>query len=110
MEATAIFEWKMILLPLAVFFYIELLRHLNQKFAARRPISDEEYLAMEARAKSTSEYEIFRLAARPWHISTLRVDDDFRDYLIGGLLPHYVRDHIRRLRKKGPAAEGANPR
>ena len=99
MEGTIIFQWKMILLPLAAFFYIEFLKHMNQKFAARRPVSDEEYLAMEARAKSMSEYDIFHIAARTWRISKMRVDDDFRDYLIRGFLPHYVRDYVRRLRK-----------
>ncbi len=99
MEETIIFQWKMILLPLAAFFYIEFLKHMNQRYAARQPVSDEEILAMEARAKSMSEYDVFQIAAQTWRISKMRVDDDFKDYLIRGFMPHYVRDYVRRLRE-----------
>ena len=99
MGEITIFQWEMILLPLAAFLYIEFLKHLNQWHAARQPISDEEYLAMEARAKSISEYDIFHMAAQTWRISKMQVDDDFRDYLVRGLMPHYVRDYVRRARK-----------
>ena len=98
MDETIIFQWKMILLPLAAFFYIEFLKHLNQWHAARQPSSDEDYLAVEARAKSISEYDIFHIAAQTWRISKMRVDDDFKDYLIRGFMPHYVRDYVRRAR------------
>jgi len=27
------------------------------------------------------------------------VDDDFKDYVVRGFMPHYVRDYVRRLRK-----------
>ncbi|MBW1956799.1 MAG: hypothetical protein JRI83_14000 [Deltaproteobacteria bacterium] len=38
---------------------------------------------------------------RPAH-SESRVEADFKDYLVNGRLPHYVRDFIRKEKELGP--------
>ncbi len=99
MVETIVFEWKMIVLPLAAFLYIGFLRHLDFRLAARRTVSDEEYLAAMARSRSTSEYDMFHVAAETWHIAATQVEDDFNRYVTEGDMPHYVRDYVRRMRK-----------
>lgn len=100
MVETIVFEWKMVLLPAAVFVYIEFLKRLNFKYAARRPVTDEEYLALIARSRSISEYDVFHVAAETWHISTALVEDHFNQYVTEGRMPHYVRDYVRRVREE----------
>ena len=100
MVETIAFEWKMILLPAAVFLYIEFLKHLNFRYAAHRTVTDEEYLALIARSRSTSEYDVFHVAAETWHIGNAQVDGDFNQYVTEGVMPHYVRDYVRRVRKE----------
>jgi len=100
MVETIVFEWKMILLPIAAFLYIELLKHLDIRFAARRTVTDEEYLAHIARSRSTSEYDLFHVAAGTWHIAARQVEDDFKRYVTEGQMPHYVRDYVRRMREE----------
>lgn len=100
MVETVVFEWKMILLPIAAFLYIGFLKHLDFKYAARRTVTDEEYLAAAARSRSTSEYDLFHAAAGTWHITARQVEDDFRRYVTEGDMPHYVRDYVRRMREE----------
>jgi len=63
-----------------------------------RHTSDEEYLALMALGRRCSEYDLFLLAAEKWHVSTAQIEDDFKRYLIHGLVPHYVRDFVRKNR------------
>ncbi len=100
MVETVVFEWKMILLPMAAFLYIGFLRHLDFRQAARRTITDGEYLTAIARRRGTSEYALFHVAAETWRISPTRVEDDFKCYLTEGHMPHYVRDFVRRVREE----------
>ena len=99
MVETIVFEWKMILLPMAAFLYIGLLRHLDLRQAARRSVTDEEYLAAMARRRAISEYELFHVASKTWRIPKARVEDDFKRYVTEGAMPHYVRDLVRRARE-----------
>lgn len=100
MAETIVFEWKMILLPAAVFLYIEFLKHLNFRYAARRTVTDEEYLALIARSKTISEYDVFHAAAKTWRIGEVQVDSDFNQYVTEGFMPHYVRDYVRKVREE----------
>ena len=63
-----------------------------------RHTSDEEYLALMAAGGKCSEYDLFLLAAEKWHVSTSQIEDDFKRYLIREILPHYVRDFVRKNR------------
>lgn len=91
-----IFRWPMLLLPLAALGYFELMRRIDAHWARRTPVTDEERLAMLARYRGTSEYRLFHRAAEGWSLSKARAEDDFKAYLQGAPLPHYVRDYLRR--------------
>jgi hypothetical protein len=63
-----------------------------------RPISDEESLSILALIRTCSEHDLFLSAAETWRISPAQAEYDFKNYLIYGNLPHYVRDLIRNNR------------
>ena len=96
MNEEAVFRWPMILLPVAALAYFELMRQIDALWARRTPITDEERLAMLARRREISEHRLFHLAAAGWSLGGGRVEDDFRAYLKGDPIPHYVRDYLRR--------------
>ena len=73
-------------------------KYIERNERRRRLISDEEYLASMATGMNCSEYDLFLVAAKKWHVSILQIEDDFRRYLIAGILPHYVRDFVRKNR------------
>jgi hypothetical protein len=92
-------DWGMILFPLAALGYFHLMRYLDNRFANRTPLSDEEYLTHMARSQSVSEYDIFCLASQQWHVPRERIDEDFKDYLVNDLMPYYVKDFVRKTRQ-----------
>ena len=94
------YPWQLLILPLVVLAYFELLRRLDNRWARHTPLSDEEILTYFARSKAISEYDVFGLAAPNWSVNPAEVEADFKAYLQEGILPHYVRDFIRRLRKE----------
>ena len=98
MSDSPVFQWPMLLLPLAALCYFELLRHLDRLWANRQPLTDEEVLAQLARLREVSEYEVFHQAGAAWTVGRPQVEDHFKAYLKGGALPHYVRDYLRRHR------------
>ena len=73
-------------------------KYIEKKEMNLRPETDEEVLARLAGIRKCSELDIFRLAGIEWRVSGNRVEDDFKQYLTGGLLPHYVRDYVRKHR------------
>lgn len=91
-------QWHMLVYPLAALGYFELLRRLDQHWASRTPLTDEEFLSYCARSKGISEYDVFFLAAPYWSKHPVQVEEDFMNYLREGHLPHYVRDYLRKLR------------
>lgn len=93
-----VFHWHLLLYPLAALAYFEVLRRLDLHWARKTPLTDEEFLSHYARSKAISEFDVFGLAAPRWSVAPSQVEADFKDYLQKGLLPHYVRDFIRRLR------------
>jgi hypothetical protein len=95
-----VFQWKMLLFPLAALCYFELLRRLDNYWASRKPLTEEEILWNYARHQGVSEHEIFRRAGVSWSVSQKQADEDFRTYLKKEELPHYVRDYLRKLRPK----------
>jgi hypothetical protein len=92
-------HWEMIVFSLLTFGVIELLRRLQNSWASRRPMSDEEYIAYLARKQNTSEYGIFIRAAKHWAPGRSRAEEQFKVYLKTGQMPHYVRDYVRKARK-----------
>lgn len=92
------FQWPMLLVFLAVLLYFEILRRLDKYWANRTPLSDEERLWNHARNQGISEHEVFRRAATGWSLGPQTADLDFKTYLKTDILPHYVRDYLRKLR------------
>lgn len=99
MNDQLVFQWPMLVMPLAALVYFELMRWLDRVWANRSPLTEEEILSLLARSRSVSEYHIFHLAADTWSIGRAQVEEDFKDYLQEGNLPHYVRDYLRRQRQ-----------
>ena len=97
-----VFEWRMIVFPLAMFAYFGLMHWLDQRFANRGPLSDEEYLSFLARSRGASEYDLFRQAAATMHVTGDQIEQDFKDYLLYDRMPHYVRDYLRRQKTAAP--------
>ena len=99
-----------------VFLLLAIVYVLGKKFIETRErrnrhIGDEEFLAWMAADQKCSEYDLFLLAAEDWQVSNAQVEDDFRQYLMQGVLPHYVRDLVRKNRcaEDGPKCDRLNP-
>ena len=89
-------EFKTVIYLIIPIFYVILKRYYEKYYAEKRSFSDEEHLLNIARYRKCSEYDIFHLSAKNWHITRQQTEDDFKDYLLNGRLPHYVRDFIRK--------------
>ena len=100
MDDGFVFQWHVLIYPLAALAYFELLRRLDRYWTLRRPLTDEEVLGYYAKSNAISEYDVFMRAAPNWSVNPEDVEADFRAYLQDGVLPHYVRDFIRKLRKE----------
>ena len=98
MNESFVFQWHLLLYPLAALAYFEILRRLDALWARKTPLTDEEFLSYFAKSKAISEFDVFNLAAPNWSVDPSHVEADFKVYLQGGVLPHYVRDFIRRIR------------
>jgi hypothetical protein len=87
--------WTLVFLLCPVVYVLG--KRICEKAAARkRVISDEEYLLHLARVNKCSEYDIFRTAGELWRIPQPVILQHFKAYLLKGLLPHYVRDYVRK--------------
>lgn len=91
------FHWSMLLYLLAAIAYFEVLRRLDRYWANRTPLTDEERLWNHARNQAISEHEVFKRAAATWTLGPRTADADFSDYLKTGIMPHYVRDYLRKI-------------
>jgi hypothetical protein len=87
-----------IAVSLLAILYVLGRKYIERTERRSRHISDEEYLASMATGSNCSEHDLFLLAAKKWHVSILQIEDDFKHYLIDGILPHYVRDFVRKNR------------
>jgi hypothetical protein len=99
MNGDFVFQWPMLLYFLAALAYFELMRRLDRYWARRTPLSDEERLWNHARNQGVSEHEIFKRAAATWSLGAQTADADFNTYLKTDVLPHYVRDYLRKLKR-----------
>lgn len=77
-------------------------KYIAKSERKNRQISDEEYLAMMALEGECSEYALFLSAAGQWRVSPAQVEGDFRMYLMQGVLPHYLRDYVRKKKATDP--------
>jgi hypothetical protein len=97
MDNGFVFHWSMLLYFLAAIVYFEVMRRLDRYWANRTPLTDEERLWIHARNQGISEHEVFKRAAAAWSLGPQTADTDFSDYLKTGIMPHYVRDYLRKL-------------
>ena len=93
-----VFQWPMVLYILAALLYFEVMRLLDKYWARKTPLSDEERLWNHARNQGISEHEVFKRAAATWTLNPQKADADFKTYLKTDVLPHYVRDYLRKLK------------
>ena len=100
MEEGFVFQWHLLIYPLAALAYFELLRRLDRRWTRRTPLTDEEILGYYAKSNAISEYEVFKRAASHWSVNPDDIDADFRTYLQEGVMPHYLRDFLRKLKKE----------
>jgi hypothetical protein len=56
---------------------------------------DEERIYEIAKFNRCSEFHVFAVAGKNWHITGQRIEHDFNRYLSNGSVPFYVRDFIR---------------
>jgi hypothetical protein len=75
--------------------------YLEKRLAPLDAAGDECELSDVAFSSGNSVYEVFKTAATNWHVPDEKRENDFKNYLHQGLLPPYVRDHIRRHSRPG---------
>jgi len=85
---------------LFILLYLFFMRYLEKRSASGRSLSDEEYLSRMAKKRGCSEYDVFCLSAEEWCVSEIKVERDFKEYLVNAYLPYYVNDYIRKVRKE----------
>ncbi len=95
-----ILQWKAVVFPLLAFVVIYCMRYLEKRMAARKVLTDAEYLCSMARYRETSEYELFKVAAREWRLPVGRIESDFKRYLLTEIMPYYVKDFVRKARAR----------
>ncbi len=100
MNVATEFQWHLLLYPLAVVAYFELVKRLDRYWIRRTKLTDEEILSSFARSREISEFAVFEMASKDWSVHPSKIEEDFADYLKDEILPHYLRDFIRRLRKE----------
>lgn len=83
--------------------YVAGKKYIERNERRKRPRSDEELLSALAADRGCSEFDLFRLAGAQWRRSESLIDEEFKTYLTDGLLPHYVRDYIRKNKPAQPA-------
>lgn len=99
----------MAMLALAVVFYMRLMRTIAERESESRPETDEAFLARTALMEGVSEYRLFHRAAETWNVSAPRIEEDFKVFVTEGPMPHYVRDFIRRQRRRSHAENACGP-
>jgi len=79
-----------------VVVYFLMIRKLDRLYFKKKPVSDSDRLFLLSRNRGCSEYDLFFKAAEHWNFSTLKVEEDFRGYLLSGHIPFYVNDYCRK--------------
>ena len=95
-------SWAFWLAIIGVVGILAAVHLLEKRSKTTRELTESEMLFVLARSTETSEFEQFRLAAQDWNISEKKVKADFNRYLLQSVLPHYVRDYLRRTKASRP--------
>jgi hypothetical protein len=81
--------------------YVVLKIYLEKRVAQLEAGDDERELSNLAFSNGNSVYEVFKTAGSTWNIPAENSEDDFKKYLQRGVIPHYVRDYLRRQLRPG---------
>ncbi|MDJ0829037.1 MAG: hypothetical protein QNI92_04235 [Desulfobacterales bacterium] len=90
-------SWASFIIFLLAVTYILILQYTARKESRPRKLSEPELLAKLARVGPHSEYDLFFIAAREWHVPGTRVESDFKAYLLEGFIPYYVNSYLRKM-------------
>jgi hypothetical protein len=96
-----IIQWESIAWFLGTAVFIDIVWRIEKYFFSKKQFGEEENLSFLSRLLNTSEYNIFMMSSEKWSIGSAQVEDDFKNYLTTGRMPHYVRDYIRSFQKTG---------
>ena len=79
--------------------YVVLKIYLEKRLAPIDAVGEERELSDLAFSSGNSVYEVFKTAGSIWNLPDEKCEDDFKNYLLRGVVPHYVRDYLRRQLK-----------
>lgn len=85
--------WIFILIALG---YAVMKVWLERRWASQDAVGDAHELANLAFSSGQSVYALFQAAGTKWNVAPKQVDNDFKQYLTDGQIPHYMRDDLRR--------------
>lgn len=70
--------------------------YFEKRLAPLDDVGEDRRLADLAFANGCSVFDLFKSAGEDWQFSNLKIGNDFRQYLLEGLVPHYVGEYVRR--------------
>jgi hypothetical protein len=76
--------------------YVVLKIYLEKRLAPIDAVGEERELSDLAFSNGNSVYEVFKTAGSTWNLPDEKCEEDFKNYLQRGVIPHYVRDYLRR--------------
>ena len=79
--------------------YVVLKIYLEKRLAPIDAVGEERELSDLAFSNGNSVYEVFKIAGTTWNLPDEKCEEDFKNYLQRGVVPHYVRDYLRRQLK-----------
>ena len=80
---------------LAFYAFHRMVQTHIQSYCQEAP-TQVDYLFKISRVTGESEFNIFAKSAEDWPVNRAMVERDFRRYLSGQVIPHYVEDFIRK--------------
>lgn len=76
--------------------YAVLKIYFEKRLAPLDAAGDERQLAEVAFASGCSVYELFNTAGSIWNFSAEKIEGDFKQYLLQGDMPPYLKEYVRR--------------
>ena len=93
-------SWEIFSVVLLGIVYLGVILNQSRKQQRPRKLNEAELLAKLALISPDTEFDIFRMAAQEWHVPESRISDDFKGYLLEGLIPYYVNSYLRKFARE----------
>lgn len=93
-------DWTSLIIVVTGLVYLAVIQYVSKKEGRPRKLSEGEMLTKLARLGNCTEYDIFHAAALEWHVPVSQIDDDFKRYLLDGIIPYYVNSFVRQKGKE----------